>query len=142
MDNFRDPQINTNKLIELHDDDDHYPLSMNIDDFETLILTLIKLKIPYRQFIKYLELREQIQGRFLTQSELDIWATFIQVPHFSIPDESKGSYQPGKEVSDMYGELYKSGLGFENERNMDMKNNGNFKVLYSFKNRIPVPNIR
>ena len=142
LDNFRDPQINTSKLIKLNEDDDKYPLSMNIDDFEILILTLEKLKIPISTFTKYLHLREDMQGRLLTQSELDIWATFIQLPKFSIPKKSGISYSPGKDVSEIYEDLYKTGLGMKNERNIAMKKSGTFRVLYNFKNRIPVPNNR
>jgi hypothetical protein len=126
QDKFREPQINLPDLLELHEDDDTYPLSISIDDFEVLILTLIKLKIGPGRLIRFLKIREQLQGRLKSNDELEIWGGFLVNKKFEVPDDPQMHYQTFPEMADIYDQLYKKGLGFKNEKNLDKKKSGRY----------------
>ncbi len=142
LDEFRTPQINTSELLKLHDDDEAYPLSISIDDLEIILLTMKKLKQDQYKFLKYLILRQKMQGLLITNEELEIWGTFIQDSNFSIPQSKDYKFSPSIFSTNVFDKEYITGMGFQNEKYMDLKIKGIFKYLYAFRNRLPVPDLK
>lgn len=126
MDKFRKPQIDLSLLLQLDKDDDRYPFSVSIDDLEIILLTMRKLKLGKADFIKFLKYREQLQGRLDCTDELELWGAFINTKKFSIPTEPKMHFRTYPEMAEFYDELYKTGLGFKNEKNLDKKKSNNW----------------
>lgn len=134
MDRYREPQINTSELLELNEDDNHYPLSMSIDDFEVLMLSLKKLKIGIGTFINLMEKRQKLQGRISSNDELEIWATLIKDKDFKIPDDKKYLFKPNPKSANLFDLLYENGLGFENEKLYTEKKHKKFLIVNSVEN--------
>lgn len=130
---FYEVQINLNHLLELEPADQEYPLSICIDDFEVLLLTLKKMKFSLHDFIKFFNFRQKLQGRVECNDELEIWADFIQRKKFTIPNNPKIHYRPSIYGADLYDDLYESGLGFKNEKFLDDKQT---RRTISFRNFI------
>lgn len=135
LDKFRNPQINTSELITLNENDNYFPLSMSIDDFEILLLTLKKQKIGIGSFINFLNLRQQLQGRLDSNDELEIWGAFMNKKKFSIPVNSDLSFKTHPHMCDIFDESYESGLGFKNEKFIKEKKSGQLLIINSIKNR-------
>lgn len=136
LDKFRDPQINTSELVKLNEDDDFYPLSISIDDFEVLLLTLKKQRIGIGAFINFLKLRQLLQGRLVSNDELEVWGAFLNKNNrFTIPDDPNLSFKTFPEMTDIFDESYETGLGFENEKGFKEKKLGQLYMINSVKNR-------
>ncbi len=140
LDKFREPQINTPELVELNEDDDFYPLSMSINDFEVLMLTLKKKKISLSRLIQFFRLREKLQGRLDSNDELEIWGAFLNSKNFEIPSDERFHFKTHPFMTDIYDLLYERGLGFKNEKNIDKKRDGRYIAMNSVKNRITTRN--
>ncbi|SNR30823.1 hypothetical protein [Hymenobacter mucosus] len=137
LDKFRGPQINTANLLKLNEDDDAYPLSISIDDFEVLLLTFKKLKITaVGRFIHFLRLREQLQGRLDSNDELEVWGSFIQTKRFKIPEDPKMHFQTNPFMTEIFDREYETGLGFKNEKHYKEKRQRKYLILNSVNNRI------
>lgn len=130
---FKKPQIDLSKLLDLNPNDDCYPLSISVDDLEVILLTLKKKKLGLSHLIEFLYLREQLHGRIDSNDELEIWGALINSKKFKIPDNPKLTFRTYPEMSFFYDELYKSGLGFENEKNFDKKKSGNWDFYEPYK---------
>jgi len=116
LDKFREVQMNLNHLLQLGKDD-KYPISMCIDDFEVLMLTLKKIGVNNSKFTSFCKLRQSLQGRVAeTCDELSIWADFILNEKFSIPSDPHYHFVPSVVGADLFDDLYKKGLGFKNEK--------------------------
>ena len=135
QDRFREPQINIPSLLKLDEDDDTYPLSLSIDDFEVLILAFIKMKVDIGKLIHFLRLREQLQGRLKSNDELELWGSFLQTKRFKIPEEPKMHFQTNPFMAEIFDQLYEKGLGFDNERNLANKKSGNYMIINSVINK-------
>lgn len=130
---FKKPQIDLSKLLDLNPNDDCYPLSISVDDLEIVLLTLKKKKLGLSNLIEFLFLREQLHGRIDSNDELEIWGALINSKKFEIPADPKLSFKTYPEMSFFYDELYKTGLGFENEKNFDKKKSGNWDFYEPYK---------
>ncbi|MBK9106801.1 MAG: hypothetical protein IPM92_00065 [Saprospiraceae bacterium] len=140
LEEFRTPQINTNELLDLNKADNNFPLSISIDDFEVILLTLKKLNKDISTLIKYLRLREKMQGKLRTTEELSIWATFIMNSQFEIPPDEGKSFYPGPKALEIFNHQYELGIGFRDEKYLRMKKKDTFKYLNSMRNRLTLPN--
>ncbi len=138
LDEFRTPQINTTDLLTIHPDDDKFPLSISIDDFEVILLTLKKMNKSLNELTKYLKLREQMQGKLRSSEELSIWATFIMNSHFKIPEDKNKSFYPGFKALEVFNHQYEVGMGFRDEKYMKMKKSDTFKHLNKMRKRLIV----
>lgn len=123
LDKFREPQINLNHLLELNEDDEDYPISMCLDDFEVLMLALKKKKISIQKLITFLNNRKNLQGRIDSNDELQIWADFILNDKFKIINDPNYKYSPSVFGADLFDDLYEKGLGFKNEKFKKQKEN-------------------
>ncbi|SMP23755.1 hypothetical protein [Chryseobacterium profundimaris] len=131
MDRYREPQINTSELLNKNEDDDGFPLSMSIDDFEILMLSLSRLKIGIGTFINLLKKREHLQGRTTSNDELEIWATLINNPKFKINKNENYTFIPNPRSTNIFDKLYETGLGFNNEKFFKEKKNKSFLIINS-----------
>jgi hypothetical protein len=123
---FRQPQINLSLLLTLKEDDDRYPFSLSIDDLEIILLSMMKLKKGQGDLIRFLRWREQLQGRLVSNDELELWGAFMNNKNFKVPEEANLHYQTFPEMGNFYDELYKKGLGFKKEKYLDRKTNGKY----------------
>ena len=96
------------------------------------------MKLGQGNLIKFLSWRQELQGRVHTNDETDIWATFLQKPKFSIPEEKQTTFRPSPMVGELFEELYKQGLGFTKEKNYDKKKDKRWKVLAPHEFRKPL----
>jgi len=131
MDRYREPQINTPELLNKNEDDDGFPLSISIDDFEVLMLSLSRLKIGIGTFINLLKKRELLQGRITSNDELEIWATLINNPKFKINENKNYTFIPNPRSANIFDKLYETGLGFNNEKLFKEKRNKDFLIFNS-----------
>jgi hypothetical protein len=118
---FRKPQIDLSHLLILEKDDENFPFSVSIDNLEIILLTLRKLKRGVGDLIHFLKLREELQGRLDCNDELQLWGAFINNKKFSVPKDENFHFRTFPPMADFYDELYKTGLGFKNEKNIDKK---------------------
>jgi hypothetical protein len=118
---FREPQINLNHLLDMEPGDDRYPFSVSIDDLEIILLAMTKLKKGPGNLIRFLHIRDQLQGRLRCNDETELWGKFMNDDKFKVPDDENIHFQTFPEMAAFYDELYKKGLGFVNEKNMDKK---------------------
>jgi len=108
---------------------------MSIDDFEILLLTLKKQKIGIGAFINFLNLRQQLQGRLISNDELEIWELFMKKKKFVLPEDPDLSFKTHPHMNDIFDESYETGLGFENEKMIKEKKSGQLYMINSIKNR-------
>lgn len=140
LEEFRTPQINTSDLLKLEDEDDNFPLSMCIDDFEVILLTLKKMNKDINVLNYYLKLREKMQGKLRSNEELSIWATFIMNSDFKIPEEDEKVFYPGFKALEVFNHQYEIGMGFRDEKYLNLKKKDTFKYLNIMRKRLTVPN--
>ncbi|MCW3111225.1 MAG: hypothetical protein JWQ09_5731 [Segetibacter sp.] len=77
-------QTDLKHLLE-KEDDNVYPWSVYIDDLETILMSLNKLKNPVGAFITYLKERQKLHGRSYSIDELDICSEYMLAPEkFSV----------------------------------------------------------
>lgn len=130
QDKFREVQINLPDLLKLNEDDDLFPLSISIDDLEIILLAMKRLNLGTAALIKFLTLRQELQGRLHSNDELDIWGTWLNNPSFSIPAEKQYHFQPSPHAGEVFEELYRKGLGFNSEKNIDEKRSKHWKIIF------------
>lgn len=128
LDKFGPVQTDITKILNLHEGDNVYPLSICIDDLETLLLSMKKMKKGQGDLIQFLKWREKMQGRVKTDDELSIWGTFLTNPKFKPASDPDMHFIPGEKAHDLFDELYNKGLGFVNEKNIDKKKSSNWIV--------------
>jgi len=81
LERFGPIQTNLGFLLQRENDEDAYPWVCYIDDFETFLLTLKKLRNNHiKSFIEFLKLRESFHERLLAQDELDLCAIYLKNP--------------------------------------------------------------
>lgn len=127
LDRFGVIQSNLGLLLEI-EDDLPFPWCVNIDDLETFLLMLKKQKKAQKQFEKFLAHRELLHGRLHASDEIDVCCWYLRdEKDFINGCKDFHSYIiASPQESDMVDKTYfsKGGLGFKNERNMDLKNSG------------------
>lgn len=132
LERFGGIQCDLSQMLELYDDD-NYPWSVNVDDLETFLLLLTKLKDKKKNITleHFLYLRQRLHGRLIADDELDICGAFLtgKLNMKSFPKKGKKVMPPFH--TKVFDEHYqgKGGLGFENERDMELKNSDNKYVL-------------
>lgn len=129
LNKFRQPQIDLSLLLNLNEGDDRYPFSVSIDDLEIILLAMMKLRKGVGDLIMFLQWREQLQGRLVSNDELEVWGAFINNKDFKVPQDKNIHFKTFPEIGDFYDELYKNGLGFTNEKNLDRKTSGKYLML-------------
>ena len=100
---FASIQTDLGFLLERNNETDLYPWSVNIDDLEVFLKTIILVcNNPYRSFTEFLEYRELLNERLFTRDELDVCAMYLKNPFqfkklcegedFIIPDPTLQNY--------------------------------------------------
>ncbi len=132
LERFGGIQSDLSQLLDLYDDD-KYPWCVNVDDLETFLLVLKKHKNKKKNITlkDFLYLRQRLHGRILADDELDICGAFLtkKLTMKTVPRGSKKFLPPL--FTDIFDEHYhgKGGMGFKDERDMDLKNDDNKIVL-------------
>jgi hypothetical protein len=131
LERFGQIQTDLTYLLDIYDDDD-YPLSICIDDLEILLLQMEKLNMDFSELKNFLYLREQLHGRLITSDELEVGGAYItnklrtkEVAH------SSGLIKMHPDFADIFDKTYQTkGLGFDKEKNLDIKTSGKYIPLY------------
>ncbi|MBP6424400.1 MAG: hypothetical protein KA278_01620 [Flavobacterium sp.] len=132
LDRFGVIQSDLSWLLQI-DKDLPFPWSVNIDDLETFFLMLKKQKRPQKKLVEFLKHRELLHERLYAMDEIDVCCWYLRNPK----DFREGCNQheafifANPQESDLVDKAYfsKGGLGFQNERNLYLKNNGNTLFL-------------
>lgn len=103
-----------------------YPYSICIDDLEVFLLTMKREKCSLQDFTHFMERREQFYGRLECKDELELCAQFFYRKQLQVPPGDAPVVINGSDGGDIFDKYYESGLGFENEKNIDRKRNGRF----------------
>ncbi len=116
-------QTNLENLL-IKEKDALYPWSVCVDDLETFILALRKLKkgMDRTKFLQYLKYRESFHERMVCNDELELCGFFMNAPNDykeqSMADEIFSGFSG---MSDLFDAEYKNGLGFDNELDIEIK---------------------
>lgn len=80
---FASIQSDLNLLLERESEEDVYPWSICIDDLEVFTNTLrVEFNNPIKKFFNFLDYRELLNGRLITNDELDVCAMYIKNQKF------------------------------------------------------------
>lgn len=129
LERFGSLQNDLSELLEVWDDD-NYPWSICIDDLEVFLLTLSKLNKKLPDLVQYLKFREKVHGRLYCGDELELCGLFLNDrirPQLVKTEKTIATKPDYANIFDYYYE--KKGLGFENEKNMDIKTSGKYITL-------------
>lgn len=130
FDRFGCIQTNLEPLLKI-DNDDNYPWSINLDDFEAFLLSLKKEKNPVSEFFKYLKARENFHGHLICGDELELCGAFIQNKNKYLEmSDTEEIVFTHPELSDTIENIYFKGMGFKNERNLERKQDDTIRALY------------
>ena len=127
QDRFGQIQTDLSGLLEVYDDDE-YPWSVCIDDLEAFLLLLEKMEKKKVDLTQFLLIREKLHGRLITADELEVCGAFItnkiNIKHVNNPNNV---FPLTPNLTDIFDHMYlKKGLGFEKEKNLDLKTSGNY----------------
>ena len=133
LERFGQIQTDLSTMLEIYDNDD-YPWSICIDDLEIFLLQMEKLGKTTKDLLQFLSLREQLHSRLITGDELEVCGAFLNNKltrqHVAV-DENIFALTP--DLADIFDETYQSkGLGFDNEKNMEIKTSGKYLPMGGF----------
>ncbi|UPT69963.1 MAG: hypothetical protein M0D53_12585 [Flavobacterium sp. JAD_PAG50586_2] len=116
-------------ILLTKDEDDVFPWVVKLDDFEVIVLTLLKLKKGPGYLIEYLLLRESLHGRLICGDELELFGAFIQnlIPKEIFESDIVLVTNPMHAA--IFDELYHKGLGFKDEKYLTEKKSGKYRFL-------------
>lgn len=122
LDRFGMMQTNLADLLEIYEDD-AYPWSLCIDDLEVFLLQLKKLNKKKSALTHFLTLRELLHGKLVASDELEIFGAFLSGKINFQTASSDQLLVLFPDLAAIFDHTYqKGGLGFTNEKNMDLKN--------------------
>lgn len=130
LDRFAQLQTDLDLLLKIEDESDAFPWSVCIDDLEVFLLALIRLDAnPKKRFYDFLSLREWLHGGLLCADELEVCADFLNGKFIKnkIKDDTIVVTTPNS--SDLFDKLYRKGLGFTNEKQIDRKKSDKYITL-------------
>ncbi|MDH6310180.1 hypothetical protein M2451_003072 [Dysgonomonas sp. PFB1-18] len=125
LERFGQIQSDLDSLLEIYEDD-NFPWSVCIDDLESFLLVLEKLGRKKNDFIKFLDMREQLHGRLITSDELEVCGAFLsnKITREQLKDENI-TFALTPDLTEIFDVIYrKEGLGFDNEKNIELKKSG------------------
>nr|WP_321485562.1 hypothetical protein [uncultured Draconibacterium sp.] len=122
LERFGQIQTDLSILLEIYEDDE-FPLSICIDDLETFLLLMEKKGKKPSDLTQFLLMRQKLHERLLTADELEVCGAFLngKIDMKQVnDDETVFALTP--DLADIFDNAYqKGGLGFTNEKNMDIK---------------------
>lgn len=123
---FGHVQCDLQMMLELFDDDDQFPWATCIDDLEIFLLGLKKKKLSESDFYRFLKQRENLHGQLIVNDEGQITGQFLKYKRI-LPQ--KGTYRFSPQDDFIYDELYSTGLGFKNERQLERKQDPRYQKI-------------
>nr|WP_199000181.1 hypothetical protein [Flavobacterium sp. ASV13] len=116
-------------ILLTKDEDDVFPWVVKLDDFEVIVLTLLKLKKGPDYLIEYLLFRETLHGRVICGDELELFGAFIQnlIPKEVIDSDKVLVTNPMHAA--IFDDLYYKGLGFRDEKYWAEKKSGKYRFI-------------
>ena len=133
LERFGQIQTDLSYMLEVYDDDD-YPWSICIDDLEIFLLQMEKLGRKKSDLTDFLRLREQLHGRLITSDELEVCGAFIndKLDRKQIASDNN-VFALTPDIADIFDKTYQSkGLGFTNEKNLEIKTSGKYMPIGGF----------
>lgn len=133
LERFGQIQTDLSSMLEIYDNDE-YPWSICIDDLEIFLLQMEKMGSKKSTLTEFLTLREQLHGRLITGDELEVCGAYLSkkltIKQVHV-NENVFALTP--DLADIFDETYQAkGLGFENEKNMEMKTSGKYFPMGGF----------
>lgn len=132
LERFGQIQSDLFDLLEIWEDDD-YPWSVCIDDLEVFLLQCSKMGKKKKDLIEFLNLRESLHGRLITSDELEVCGAFLnkEISRKSISTDKVFTMTPDQ--ADIFDIQYQTkGLGFDNEKILELKTSGNYIPIGGF----------
>ena len=123
---FGHVQCDLQMMLELFDDDDQFPWATCIDDLEIFLLGLKKKKLTEADFYRFLKQRENLHGQLIVNDEGQITGQFLKNKKI-LPQQ--GTYRFSPKDDYIYDELYSTGLGFKNERQLERKQDPRYRKI-------------
>ncbi|WP_345210987.1 hypothetical protein [Mucilaginibacter gynuensis] len=120
---FGHVQSDLQMMLDLFDDDDHFPWAVCIDDLEIFLLGLIKLNMSEKDFYRFLYQRRNLHGQLIVNDEGQITGQFLTHKRILL---QTGTYRFSPKDDYIYDQLYSTGLGFKKERGMARKTDPKF----------------
>lgn len=105
-------------------EDDIYPWAVKFDDLEIFIRTLIALKKRPQYFFDFLFFREELHGKIRCSDELEICGGYITGKLSAKKIQYNESIKTLPEFGDIFDEQYRKGMGFNNEKYLEEKQDG------------------
>lgn len=116
-------QTNLESLL-IKDSDALYPWSVCVDDLESFVLLLKKLKGGFAgsQFMEFLKYREPYHDHLICSDELEMCGLFLNDRlGFQKCSDSDDMFTTFAGMTDIFDAEYRNGLGFDNELDQDVK---------------------
>ena len=127
LERFGQIQTDLSGLLEIYDNDE-FPWSVCIDDLEIFLLQLEKLGKNKSHLMSFLTQREKLHGKLITADELEVCGAFINeriTAKELNSDTTVLALTP--DLTDIFDQTYQTkGLGFENEKNLEIKTSGKY----------------
>jgi hypothetical protein len=114
-------------MLDIFDEDEQYPWSVCVDDLEVFLLCMQKLNFTIADFSRFLRLREHLHGNLVVNDEGRVMGHFLTNKRF-LP--AQGTYRFPASDDLIIDRLYSTGLGFKNEKRLEMKKNVRITKLY------------
>ncbi len=130
LDRFGQIQTDLSGLLDIYDDDE-YPWSICIDDLESFLLLLDKKGLKKNHLTQFLKIREKLHERLVAGDELEVCGAFVD-NRLNIKQTLNKEivFVMTPDLADVFDLVYQTqGLGFKNEKNMEMKTSGNYIPL-------------
>lgn len=127
---FGQIQNNLSYLLEI-DDDANYPWVVKYDDLEVFILTLLAKKKTPEFLVKFLTFRENLHGRLICSDELQICGAYLtgNLSEKILENDNNLLMINSPDFTAVFDQQYRHGMGFENEKYLQQKKDGNTLIL-------------
>lgn len=120
---FGQIQCDLGSLLKLQNMDDSYPWSVYVDDLETILTTFKRKDNFYGELISYITNRNKLHERVVCSDELELAGYFLmeKLPFIKKCNAIDNVFISFPDMHGIFDDLYKTGLGFKNERNLQRK---------------------
>ena len=131
LDRFGMIQTDLSSMLALHEDDE-YPLAINIDDLETILLVFAKQQAAIGKLQTYLKYREKYHEHLICDDELELCGLFLHdLRKFVTQSQVEEIVVMDPGFTAVIEKAYREGLGFLNERHYDAKIKKQIGYLYT-----------
>ena len=121
-------------LLLNKNEDSEYPMCISINDLESALITISRMKNPLGELTTYLHNRRKLHERLICFDELDLLGHFLmQRKEFIKICNSKDVFTTSSDVCQFFDDLYQNGFGFKNELNIENKVRISIKSLLNYE---------